>query len=55
MEYEYGIWRVDTDEIHRIGFTEETALDWMTEWREDGGLKDAFYIVRRPISGWSIW
>lgn len=54
-DYEYGIWNIRHEEIHKYGFTEEEALDWMTEWYEMGGLKEVFYICRRPLSGWELW
>jgi hypothetical protein len=55
IQYEWGIarnieWWAETP--HRTGMTEEEALDWIADWIEMGGNKDAFFIVRRPIGYW---
>lgn len=58
MKYEYGIiFKSSTlgyEEIHCLD-TQDEAEQWVREWIEDGGRKDAFKIVRRLISDWEVF
>lgn len=47
---EWGIvHRLSPDDLHRGPMTEEQARDWVREWVEDGGVPEAFLIVRRAV------
>lgn len=53
--YEYGIWNVRHNEIHRKGFTEKEAHDWLDEWCEMDGNEEVFRLCRRPVvTEWEI-
>lgn len=57
--YEWGIWSIRCDVLHRGPWAEEhQAQDWINEWIEDGGdpekIKAMFYVVNRRISNWEM-
>jgi len=57
--YEYGIWfhGADSSDLHRWGFTEEEAREWLREWEEDiapNGRPNIFTICRRPVGLWEV-
>lgn len=51
-EYEFGVGRRRTEDVHRCGMTETEARDWVAEVESDGALPGAFYVIRRPIGEW---
>ena len=54
MDFEYGIRRNRTTEIHRTGMSQEEAEVWLIEWVDDGGKPEAFSIISRPLGHWDV-
>lgn len=57
--YEYGIWfnGNETSDLHRWGFTEEEATEWLREWEEEvapNARPNIFAICRRKVGNWEV-
>lgn len=53
MKYEYGVMYKD-GEIHRWGYSEEEAEEWVREWIDADGNPEAFKVCRRLIGEWEV-